>query len=297
MHLHRGPAGLHLVEKFAGTMHTSTPGSSPCPAPPPPRPRPTCPAAQNAADSGMGVRPGAAGPEGSSPFSSATSQSLAPFAPLCPKVEEPRRAGERRDRTRRPAGHRESAVPKGCGCGGGGRAGLTARPGRSGPRPTPRPCQPAPRAGPAAAGRARAPAGPRRRRLRYQQVDLPLLGAAEPGSRRRPSIPCPPRRRLAPPPRGCPRAAAATAASPSPAADAASSAAAAAKAAVAAAAAAAAARRPASPRGSAPPLERSGPRAQPRPRPRQPLAASAAGRPPGAPKRRSRQPVARPAVI
>lgn len=99
--LHRGPAGLDFVGKFARTVHAlaATPARL-APAPPAPRPR-------DAADSGTGVSPGAV------PRATLPHPPNPHFPSLCPKVSEPRRATERRERTRRPVGPRGSARHRG----------------------------------------------------------------------------------------------------------------------------------------------------------------------------------------
>ncbi|XP_040479650.1 basic proline-rich protein-like [Ursus maritimus] len=130
---------------------------------------------------------------------------LATYEDSLPWVDEPRRAGERRETHQAPCRPlRERAAPRGC-SGGGGGAGLTPRPGRPGPRPAPRPSQrpePAPQQpearapGRAAAREAPLPAGG----SPATPAAWSLAAGTAPPSR------APPRSRPAPPPRGCPRA-------------------------------------------------------------------------------------------
>ncbi|XP_068420280.1 uncharacterized protein [Eschrichtius robustus] len=272
------------IENSPGLCKPRRPGSSPSPcaraaSPPPHLPR----------GPGTPPTPGQACALGQQVLRATLSPPLHPqtptflhFAPKSTSPAAPRRAENAPGA--RPATPRARSTP-----------GLRRR--RSGADGEPRAARPAPRP---EARPARAPSRPRSNRRRTSS--RPGRGAGcsvtsrwisrDPGP---PLKPAPPAQPPCTPPRSCPRAAVAAAdTSPSPAAGAASPAAAAAEAAVAAAAAAG---RPASPRGSAPPLERCGPRARPRPRSRQPLAAGAARRPPGAPARPSRPPEARPAVI
>ena len=90
-----------VILSNSGRPHRS--GATPArltPAPPAPRPR-------EAADSGTGVSPGAV------PRATLPHPPNPHFPSLCPKVGEPRRATERRERTRRRVGHRKSARQRG----------------------------------------------------------------------------------------------------------------------------------------------------------------------------------------
>lgn len=162
-----------------------------CCTPSPPRREQPCLRAQDRltpAPRGRRPLPGGRGPWGGPVARANLSPPLHPqtltFLHFAPKSTSHAAPGTHRA-PGRPWGER--AVPRGCGDG--GRAGLTARPGRPGPRPAPRP-SPRPEPAPQQPEKRKLPvAGPRRGHLPYSRWMVRAPRASEPGSRRRPSIP------------------------------------------------------------------------------------------------------------